>query len=461
MSGIARTAAEAAKRASEVLGVASEEVRNEALFAMAAALRAERAFILEANERDMNAAREAGTKEGLLDRLMLNDARVEAMAASLESLAALPDPTGAVLEERTLYNDLKLTRVSVPLGVVAMVYEARPNVTVDAAGICVKSGNACVLRSGSLAIHSAVALGEVLQGALSQVGLPKDCVVVIDSTDRSVTDELFLLRDLVDVLIPRGGAGLIRHCVEHSLIPVIETGTGNCHIYIHESADLDKAYPIVLNAKTQRVGVCNACESVLVDRSIARACLPELLRQLAAAKVRIHGDEVVGEVAAELDIPVEAATEEDWGTEYLDYEISIKCVEGLEEAIAHINRFGTKHSEAILAEDETAAHAFARRVDAAGSVYQCLPLVSPMAASSGLGPRSASLPRSFTCAGRSHSKHSPPTNTSSKAKVRCARNERYLRSLRYARARRSCQDVSPWHHGRDVRSYSHGASGLR
>lgn len=182
MSGIARRAAEAAKRASEVLGVASEEVRNEALFAMAAALRAERAFILEANERDMNAAREAGTKEGLLDRLMLDDARVEAMAASLESLAALPDPTGAVLEERTLYNDLKLTRVSVPLGVVAMVYEARPNVTVDAAGICVKSGNACVLRSGSLAIHSAVALGEVLQGALSQVGLPKDCVVVIDST---------------------------------------------------------------------------------------------------------------------------------------------------------------------------------------------------------------------------------------------------------------------------------------
>jgi len=185
MSGIARRAAEAAKRASEVLGVASEEVRNEALFAMAAALRAERAFILEANERDMNAAREAGTKEGLLDRLMLDDARVEAMAASLESLAALPDPTGAVLEERTLYNDLKLTRVSVPLGVVAMVYEARPNVTVDAAGICVKSGNACVLRSGSLAIHSAVALGEVLQGALAQAGLPKDSIRPIAASPMS------------------------------------------------------------------------------------------------------------------------------------------------------------------------------------------------------------------------------------------------------------------------------------
>ena len=199
MSGIARRAAEAAKRASEVLGVASEEVRNEALFAMAAALRAERAFILEANERDMNAAREAGTKEGLLDRLMLNEARVEAMAASLESLAALPDPTGAVLEERTLYNDLKLTRVSVPLGVVAMVYEARPNVTVDAAGICVKSGNACVLRSGSLAIHSAVALGEVLQGALAQAGLPiaasptssSCCAIWSTCSFRAVGQDLF------------------------------------------------------------------------------------------------------------------------------------------------------------------------------------------------------------------------------------------------------------------------------
>lgn len=368
MSGLARKAAEAARRASSALSQASSAKRDEALFAMANALRANVASILAANECDMSAAREAGTKESLLDRLMLDEGRVEDMVRALESLAALDDPTGVVLEQRTLYNDLKLTRVTVPLGVVAMVYEARPNVTVDAAGICVKSGNACVLRGGSLALHSAVALGEVLRGALASVGLPQDCVVVIDSADRSVTDELLLLRDLVDVLIPRGGEGLIRHCIEHSLIPVIETGTGNCHVYIHESADLDKAYPIVMNAKTQRIGVCNACESVLVDQQIASACLPELLVRLAAAGVRIHGDELVARIAASCDIAVEDATEDDWAREYLDLEISIKTVSGLDEAIEHINTYGTRHSEAIVAEDRQAAYAFAQRIDAA-AVY--------------------------------------------------------------------------------------------
>lgn len=368
MTGLARQAAEAARKASIALSQADEAQRNEALFAMANALRERTQDVLSANARDMEAARAKGTKESLLDRLMLDEARIEAIAAALESLADLPDPTGKVLEERVLYNGLELTRITVPLGVVAMVYEARPNVTVDAAGICVKSGNACVLRGGSLAIESAVALGAVLRDALESVGLPKDCVVVIDSTDRAVTDELFTLRDLIDVLIPRGGEGLIRHCIEHSLVPVIETGTGNCHVYLHESADLSKAYPIVMNAKTQRIGVCNACESVLVDRSIAHECLPELLRQLACAGVRIHGDGLVGEIAAQLDIAIEAATELDWATEYLDMEISIKTVEGLDEAIAHINRYGTRHSEAIVAEDEQAAHAFARQVDAA-AVY--------------------------------------------------------------------------------------------
>lgn len=368
MSGLARKAAQAARIAAVTLSQASEAKRNEALFAMASALRERTQEVLYANERDMETARAKDTKESLLDRLMLDAGRIEAIATALESLADLPDPTGKVLEERVLYNGLELTRVTVPLGVVAMVYEARPNVTVDAAGICVKSGNACVLRGGSLAIESAVALGAVLRDALESVGLPKDCVVVIDSTDRAVTDELFTLRDLIDVLIPRGGEGLIRHCIEHSLVPVIETGTGNCHVYIHESADLSKAYPIVMNAKTQRIGVCNACESVLVDRSIAHECLPELLRQLAHAGVRIHGDGLVGKIAAQLDIAIEAATELDWGTEYLDMEISIKTVEGLDEAIAHINRYGTRHSEAIVAEDEQAAHAFARQVDAA-AVY--------------------------------------------------------------------------------------------
>lgn len=368
MIGLARRAAQAAKEASGALALATEEKRNEALFAMANGLRESAGAILEANGRDMEAARAKGTKESLLDRLMLDEGRIEGMASALESLAALADPTGKVIEQRVLYNGLALTQVTVPLGVVAMVYEARPNVTVDAAGICVKSGNACVLRGGSLAIHSAVALGDILRAALERVGLPKDCVVVIDSTDRAVTDELFTLRDLVDVLIPRGGEGLIRHCVEHSLVPVIETGTGNCHVYIHESADLGKAYPIVMNAKTQRIGVCNACESVLVDRSIAEICLPTLLGDLAGAGVRIHGDEVVCAIAARSGIVVEAATEADWGTEYLDMEISIKTVSGLEEAIAHINHYGTKHSEAIVAEDEQAARAFARQIDAA-AVY--------------------------------------------------------------------------------------------
>ena len=357
-----------AKAASAALATASDAQRQEAVRAMAAALRDGVDSIIAANELDMSAARDAGTSAGLLDRLLLTPERVEGMAAGLEKLAELPDPVGRVLDHRVLASGVDLTRVSVPLGLVAMVYEARPNVTADAAGICIRTGNACILRGGSLAYHSCAMIAELLADALEPQGFPREAVSMIESTDREATGELMKLRGIVDVLIPRGGAGLIRHCVEHSLIPVIETGTGNCHIYIHESADLAEAYPIVLNAKTQRVGVCNACESVLVDRSIARTCLPELLRQLAAAKVRIHGDEVVGEVAAELDIPVEAATEEDWGTEYLDYEISIKCVEGLEEAIAHINRFGTKHSEAILAEDETAAHAFARRVDAA-AVY--------------------------------------------------------------------------------------------
>lgn len=368
MNGIARQAAMKAKAASTLLGQATEQQRNDALFAMARMLRESKQGILAANAQDMESARAKGTKEGLLDRLMLNEGRIDAMASSLESLADLPDPTGKVLEERELYNHLKLTRVTVPLGVVAMVYEARPNVTVDAAGICLKSGNACVLRSGSLAINSAVALGEVLGSALEEVGLPKDCVVVVDSIDREVTDELLTLRDLVDVLIPRGGEGLIQHCLAHSLIPVIETGTGNCHIYIQASADLQKAYPIVMNAKTQRVGVCNACESVLVDHAIADECLPTLIAQLSEAGVRIHGDAKVVEVAAALDIAVEPATEADWGTEYLDMEISIKTVDGLEEAIEHINRYGTRHSEAIITEDAQAARRFVRAIDAA-AVY--------------------------------------------------------------------------------------------
>ena len=369
----AKQAALAAKMAATRMAQASTEQKNQALFAMASALRANVADICAANQQDCEAAKEKGISASLLDRLALSPERIEGMASALEQLAALNDPVGKTIEERTLYNGLQLRKVTVPLGVVAMVYEARPNVTADAAGICVKSGNACVLRGGSLAVHSNVAIAKVLRSAVEGAGLPADSIVAIASTDRAETDELLRLRGLVDVLIPRGGAGLIQHCVECATVPVIETGVGNCHVYVHESADLPIARSIVMNAKTQRPGVCNACESVLVDSSVAEAFLPQLLEELADAGVTVHGDEaaaraagLAGGKAQELFV---AATEDDWGREYLGLEISIKCIDGgVEEAIAHINRFGTGHSECIVATDAAAIVRFQQGVDAA-AVY--------------------------------------------------------------------------------------------
>ena len=271
----------AAKAASASLATASDEQRQEAVRAMAAALRNGVDSIVAANELDMSAARDAGTSAGLLDRLLLTPERVEGMAAGLEKLAELPDPVGRVLDHRVLASGVDLTRVSVPLGLVAMVYEARPNVTADAAGICIRTGNACILRGGSLAYHSCAMIAELLADALEAKGFPREAVSMIESTDREATGELMKLRGIVDVLIPRGGAGLIQRCVRESLVPVIETGTGNCHIYVHESADFDKALNIIVNAKTQRVGVCNAAESLLVDRAVADA-LPARSRCRAA-----------------------------------------------------------------------------------------------------------------------------------------------------------------------------------
>lgn len=363
--------AQAAKEASRVLAVSSTEERNSALLAMAEQLRAQKQQIFAANEADVEAARKAGTKESLVDRLLLTEARLESMAHALEDLVALPDPLMRVYERRSMYNGIELERVSVPLGVVAVVYEARPNVTADAAGICLKSGNAVILRGGSLAIHSNEAIASALQAGAQQAGLPTSCISFVDLVDRSATDELMKLRGLVDVLIPRGGAGLISHCVECSQVPVIETGTGNCHVYVHSSADLALALPIIVNAKTQRTGVCNACESVLVDAGVAKAFLPELASVLGAAGVLMHGDEAFLAAAAQTDCPADLllpATEDDWGREYLDLEISIKCVESLDEAIAHINTYGTRHSEAIIAQDKTASERFLREVDAS-SVY--------------------------------------------------------------------------------------------
>lgn len=354
-----------AKKAAPALALASAEVRNEALLAMAQALRENAEVIVGANEKDMEAARACGTSDSLLDRLMLDEARIFAMADALEDLVALPDPLGQVQVERTLYNGLRLRRVSVPLGVVAVVYEARPNVTADAAGIALKSGNAVVLRGGSLAKHSNGIIAQVLAEAAVQAGLPAGCIQCIESTDRAMTDELMGLHGIVDVLIPRGGAGLIQHCVECAKVPVIETGTGNCHVYVHESADQDQALAIVLNAKCRRYGVCNAAETLLVDEAIAATFLPKALAALQERGVKIHGDEVTAAIAAEQGIQVVAACEDDWAREYLAPEIAIGVVPDVAAAIAHVNRYSTKHSEAIVAQDARALEDFCNQVDAA------------------------------------------------------------------------------------------------
>ncbi len=371
--------AKEAKAASVKLAVTTAEERDGALRAMARALREHAAEIVAANGEDMAAAREAGTSEALLDRLMLDEARVGAMADALEDVAALPDPLGQVSMESTLYNGIGLTRVSVPLGVVAMVYEARPNVTADAAGVCVKSGNACVLRGGSLAARSNEVIADILAAAAVGAGLPEGTICAITTTDRAATDVLMSLHGLVDVLIPRGGAGLIKHCVEHAKVPVIETGTGNCHVYVHASANRSWAHDIVMNAKCRRLGVCNAAETLLVDRAAADDVLPGLLADLAAAGILIHADEEALAVARAAGVPeaatpgegglaAEPAGEYDWATEYLGPEIAVRVVDGVDEAIAHVNRYGTKHSESIVADDEAAIEAFLAQVDAA-AVY--------------------------------------------------------------------------------------------
>ena len=364
--------AAAAKAASRPLGFASNEQRVATVRAMATALRDAEPTILEQNGLDMDAAAKAGTSAGLLDRLKLTHERIEGMAAGLEKLAELPDPVGRVLEYRTIDCGLDLQKVSVPLGLVAMVYEARPNVTADAAGICIRTGNACILRGGSMARRSCVAIAHALADAVEACGFSREAVSIIETTDRAATGALMGLRGIVDVLIPRGGAGLIQRCVRESLVPVIETGTGNCHIYLHEGVDMQKALPIIVNAKTQRVGVCNAAESLLVDDAVADAVLPQVVKTLHEHGVFIHGDAMTCAAAAAAGLAEGAdyvpATEQDWGREYLALEMSVKVVADEDEAISHINRYGTGHSEAIVTEDVQAGERFLREVDAS-SVY--------------------------------------------------------------------------------------------
>lgn len=371
-SGI-RALALAAKEASRAVASSSVEVRDRALRLMAGCLRAHKDGICAQNARDVEAGRAAGMAPSLIDRLLLTPERVESMACALEDLVALPDPIGRILEERTIDEGLRLAKVSVPLGLVAVIYEARPNVTADAAGICLKAGNACVLRGGSQARLSNVAIADALREGVVSAGLPADAVSLVADAGHASADELMGLRGTVDVLIPRGSAALIGHCVEHAKVPVIETGVGNCHVYVHGSADPSMARDILVNAKTQRIGVCNACESLLYDASLADApgaLLAVILRALTDAGVTLHADDRTAALLDKEGIPFRAAEQSDWGREYLSLDISVKSVRDVREAIAHVNRYGTGHSECIVADEDDprghdAVQAFLRDVDAA------------------------------------------------------------------------------------------------
>ena len=337
------------------------EEKNKALLRAADALCSHCEEILAANREDMEAAQKNGMKEGLQDRLKLTEDRIRAMAEGLQQVAELPDCIGEVLEEFDRPNGMHLKKVRVPMGVIGIIYEGRPNVTADAFGLCFKTGNAAILKGGSAAIHSNIAIVRVLRTSLEQSGISADVLQLIEDTDRSVTVEFMKLKEYVDLLIPRGSAGLIRSVVENSTIPVIETGTGNCHVYVDKAADLDMAAKIVYNAKTQRIGVCNACESLVVHQDIRAAFLPKLAEILAPKSVELRGDERVREILPDCT----AATEEDYGTEYLDYILSLKTVDSLEEAIEHVNRYSTRHSECIVTEDREAAEKFLNEIDAA------------------------------------------------------------------------------------------------
>ena len=353
-----------AKEVSRVLNNLGSTPKNEGLKAVAQALLDGKDKILEANQKDVQAALAKGMNPGLVDRLSLNDARIQAMAEGLLQVASLDDPVGEVISMKPRPNGLLIGQKRVPLGVIGMIYEARPNVTADAFGLCFKSGNAVISKGGSDALESNKAIVVQIREGLRSARLPEDAVQLIESTDREVTRQFMRLNEYLDVLIPRGSAGLIRSVVENSTVPVIETGTGNCHIFVDESADLDMALNIIFNAKTQRIGVCNACESLVVHRAVAEEFLPLLKARLDEKQVEIRADK---EACAMVDGFVPAA-EEDWGTEYLDYILSLKLVDSIDEAIAHINRYNTKHSEAIITSDYANAQRFLNEIDAA-AVY--------------------------------------------------------------------------------------------
>ncbi|MFO7160435.1 MAG: glutamate-5-semialdehyde dehydrogenase [[Clostridium] cellulosi] len=351
--------------ASRVLASAGTAKKNMALEYIADALIESAGSILSANEEDVKAAKNAGTRASMIDRLTLTEERIKGIADGVRKVALLEDPVGKSDGGWQRPNGLKIQKVRVPLGVIGIIYEARPNVTVDAAALCLKSGNACLLRGGRDALRSNLELARIMRKAIAKAGLPEDCVQVLEDTSHETAQKMMKLNKYIDVLIPRGGRGLIRSVVENSTVPVIETGAGNCHVYVDESADIDMAVNIIFNAKTSRPSVCNAAETLLVHKNIAREFLPRAKEMLDKKHVELRGDELTREILGNSVVP---ATEEDWETEYNDYILAVKTVSSTDEAIAHINKYGTRHSEAIVTDSFANSQKFLREVDAA-AVY--------------------------------------------------------------------------------------------
>ncbi len=354
-----------AKAAARSLGLLPTNKKNAALAAVADALEANTVAILAANEADLAAARERGTSPAMLDRLKLDEKRVKDIAQAVRHIITLDDPVGRILEGRTIENGLIIQKVTVPLGVVGIIYEARPNVTVDAATLCLKSGNCCILRGGKEAINSNKVLMQTMRNALEQHGIDPDIMNLVEDISRESSAEMMKMNEYLDVLIPRGGAGLIRSVVQNATVPVIETGTGNCHVFVDKSADLEMAVRIIKNAKAQRPSVCNAAENLLVHAVVAEEFLPMAKKALDEHSVELRGDEQTVKILGD---SVKPADEADYATEFLDYVLAVKVVESVDEAIAHINRYGTGHSESIVTSDYANSQKFLQQVDAA-AVY--------------------------------------------------------------------------------------------
>lgn len=353
-----------AKKAASFLGNAGINEKNQALLMVADALEENKDYLIEENKKDIVRAKENGMTEALIDRLALTEARIAGMSEGIRQVAALEDPIGEVMNMKKRPNGLLIGQKRVPLGVIGIIYESRPNVTADAFSLCFKTGNAVILRGGSDAICSNQAITNVIRGALEKSGMMADAIQLVSDTSRETATKMMQMNGYIDVLIPRGGAGLIQAVVKNATIPVIETGTGNCHVYVDEFADLDMAVSIIVNAKTQRLGTCNTCESLVIHSEIAEKAVPAIAKALTEKEIEIRGDER----SRSFDDHIVAAAEEDWGTEYLDRIISMKVVDSIEEAICHINTYNTKHSEAIVTKDYANAQKFLNEIDAA-AVY--------------------------------------------------------------------------------------------